>query len=934
MKKVVLIALCFFSIYTFSSAQSSKITGLVTDSLGYSLINASVMLLEEDSTMIEFTQTNVEGKYSIPKVPYGTYLLKITYVGYIPITVPLTVDKKDIAVDKIVLNEINVQLMEVVVKAARAPLKMKGDTIEFDITQFKVPQNSTLEDLIKRLPGMEVEEGGAVKMDGKDVTSVKVDGKSFFGNNPAMATKNLPAEGVSTVQVYDRKSDEQKATNSDIPTNEKEMNVVLKDDFKNITFGKGTIGAGNLDRLEAKLSINKFMPLHQFSLIGVGNNTGRNGLGWDDREDFFGAQAYNFEELKYGFNNGFRFITYYEEDDINLDNKISELFWNNNNQGFPRNGLTGLNYNYETDKFKAGTRYVFNHKGNDMESFRSVNRFLPNNITNFDTTASNTISRGNVHKLEGNMSINLDSFNNIKLYFDYGNLQSDRTFNSNGASYRNVNDLISTSDISNIRDNIGSLSRGTILYNKTFKKKSRFFGLNTTYAVSDFTENTLNNSELNFTNQPLEDINQTFNNAANKTQIQLNATYNEPLSKRLFLNVFHNFDKSDQDGDIIVNDKIENRESVNTFLTRSYATKVAYNFTGTSLRYSHEGLNVSMGFGYQLTDLYGEFTGLSNNNGIVDTTFKNSQYFANVLYQISRNSNFSTSYTRSVNTPRISQLTPVINNANPLYIREGNPALQPEFSNTIFGNLWLNKPLSGFRFSIWTNISIRENAITQEEIVTESLITTTRPINYKDSRNINFGPNMSFPIIKNKLRASVNLQVNESQSYRLVNSIENKTQTFGIGPNATINITPGESFSLFLNARINQSKTTYSINTSQNQTILNQTYGATLSLKLAKALYLNSNYNHRFFKNDRFGQNTNIPIINASISKQFLKGNKGEIRLAAYDLLDKNRNFNIVAGNNTVSQSNTLALARYVMLQFSYNIKGLKAGINTANNDY
>jgi hypothetical protein len=470
MKKNLLL---IFSLFLFSfilQGQNSKIIGSITDSLGNNLINASILLLEEDSTMIEFTQSNVEGTFSFNKIPYGYYLVKVTYVGYIPQTLPVNLDKKEITLGRIILNEINVQLMEVVVKAAKAPLKMRGDTIEFDVTQFKVPQNSSLEDLLKRLPGMEVEQGGALKMDGKDVTSVKVDGKNFFGNNPTMATKNLPADGVSTVQVYDRKSDEQKATGNTTPSNEKEMNVVLKDDFKNITFGKGSVGLGDLDRMEGKLSINKFTPLHQYSFIGVGNNTGRNGLGWDDREDFFGAQAYNFQELKYGFNGGMRFFSFYEEDDINLDNKISELFWNNNNSGLPRNGLAGLNYNYEGEKLKAGARYVFNHKGNDMQSFRSVNRFLPGNITNFDTTTSNTITRGNVHKIESNFSLDIDSFNNIKVYLDYSNLISDRNFESKGNSFRNVSDLISTSDINNIRDNSGDLGRGTILYNKTFRK--------------------------------------------------------------------------------------------------------------------------------------------------------------------------------------------------------------------------------------------------------------------------------------------------------------------------------------------------------------------------------------------------------------------------------------------------------------------------------
>jgi hypothetical protein len=911
--------------------------GNITDTSGVTLPSATVLLLDLDSTMVDFTQTDLIGSFQISKIPYGKYLLKVTYVGYIPFNTEINVDQKEIKVPNIKLKEISTELMEVVVKAARAPLKMRGDTMEFDITQFKVPQNSTLEDLLKRLPGMEVEQGGGIKVDGKDVTSVKVEGKTFFGNNPTVATKNLPAEGVSSVQVYDKKSDVAVATGNTTPAAEKEMNVLLKDDFKNIFFGKGTVGGGNIDRMEGKLSFNKFTPLHQLSFIGVGNNTGRNGLGWDDREDFFGAQAYDFgNELKYGFNsvNGMRFFNFNSTDDINLEGKISELFSNSNTGGFPKNVISGLNYNFDNEKIKLGTRYIYNLRGNDRTSFRTVNRFLPNNITNLDSTTSSTITEGQLHRLETTLDAKIDSFNSIRVTLDYNILNSDNNFTSNGLSLRNATSLISTSTIKNIRENSGYLGRGSLVYNKTFRKKGRFLGVNGTLSNSNVDELTNNNSLIDFTSTPDTRLNQDFVNVASKTQIQANAMINEPLNSKFFLSLFYNLDQNKQEGDVDVNDILDNRSTVNTSLTRDFNTTLRYNTAGSTIRFTHSGWNITAGYGYQFTDLYGDFRGLANNSGLVDTSFQDPQLFSSLNYQLSRNGSIGFNYSRTVSVPQISQLSPIVFNANPLYIREGNPSLSPEIVNSISGNLWLSKPLSGIRMSFWSNINVNENAITQEEIVTDNLITTTRPINYKSSVNSNISGNFSIPIVKNKFRASFNGGVNMSASYRLVNKVENKTNTIGFNPSVNMNITPTKDLALNINARYGINNTDYSINKSQNQQIITQSYSSNLSMKLAKSLYFNGTYNHTFFRNDRFGQSTNIPIINGSIYKQFLSNNKGELRLSIYDLLNRNQNFNLNAGTNVVSQSNTLALARYFMLTFSYNIKGLKTGVNDGQNWY
>ncbi|HOY15443.1 MAG TPA: carboxypeptidase regulatory-like domain-containing protein, partial [Saprospiraceae bacterium] len=307
MKQFSLAFFVFLSALVYG--QNFNITGKVTDTLDSPLVFSSVMLLEMDSTLVDFSQTDIGGFYDFKKVPAGSYIVKATYLGYIPVTQTVQSSGSNVKVETLRLTEIATELMEVVIKAAKAPMKMRGDTIEYDASTFKVPQGSTVEDLLRRLPGMEVDQDGTLRSDGRDITKVTVEGKDFFGGDPKAVTKNLPAEGVSKVQVFDKKSEEEKLTGIKGNTDQKEMNITLKDEFKKGGFGKVIVGAGSVERGEIKGNYNKFNDKHQFSLVGVANNTGRNGLNWDDYQDFMGAQSFNFDNQlsDYGFGgNGMR----------------------------------------------------------------------------------------------------------------------------------------------------------------------------------------------------------------------------------------------------------------------------------------------------------------------------------------------------------------------------------------------------------------------------------------------------------------------------------------------------------------------------------------------------------------------------------------------------------------------------------------------------
>jgi len=192
-------ALILFSSYAQAQSPNYQIDGIVEDTLGNPLMYATVLLMEAaDSTMLDFTRTEMDGSFRFKDISQGNHLVKTTYVGYLPLTIPVQAgDQKKVQLGTLKMTEIASELMEVVIKAAKAPMRMKGDTIEYDASTFKVPEGSSVEDLLRRLPGIEVESDGSINADGQDVDKVTVDGKEFFGADPKAATKNLPAEGIS-----------------------------------------------------------------------------------------------------------------------------------------------------------------------------------------------------------------------------------------------------------------------------------------------------------------------------------------------------------------------------------------------------------------------------------------------------------------------------------------------------------------------------------------------------------------------------------------------------------------------------------------------------------------------------------------------------------------------------------------------------------------
>ncbi|GAB2770508.1 TonB-dependent receptor [Rhabdobacter roseus] len=909
------------------------IKGTVMDSTGNKLPGATVMLLlPKDSSLVNYGRTDTEGALEFKNVKRITYLLKISYVGYLPFQ--QEVKPTDEAINELgtlQMKELNQDLFEVVIKTARAPLSIRGDTVEYNASSFKVPPGSTVEDLLRRLPGMQIGQDGSIQAQGEEVKRVTVDGKRFFGDDPKMATKNLPADAISKVQVFNDKSEQSRITGVDDGKREKTVNLELKDSHKKGGFGKATLGAGTDSRAEAKINYNRFNDKQQFAIVGFGNNVNQTGMSWDDYQDFRGSQSFNWgDNADFGFSSGGMY--YYSSGD---DESVTlQPGGGSRDRGFTKNYAGGANYNYDDKKTKLNTSYFYNQTEQTLDAFSQRENFLSNN-TSFRTLNDNTRLNFNANH-RGNLRFEkkLDSLNTLVIFSNGRYGQGNNRYNSLQQFYRNDGTLSNQSTINNFNQFNSFAIENAMIYRHEFRKKGRNFAASVTYNVSnsqgDGDQRSVN--EFFFEgNRPdsLLNISQVNQTNSLRNVIKSSVYYIEPFAKKFFWETFYNFSYRTDEVDRDVSDRRGDVEVRNSFLSRYYTNNFTYNRLGTSVRYSHKGLNLVAGLAGQQFKLRGKYAEdqTSRDFGRIDRTFF--AWIPNVSfnYNLKNNRYLRANYSVSLQEPSIRDLQPIVDNSNPLYIQIGNPDLLPQtYHNASVGYSHFN-PGNFTQFFVSLNYTYNVNQIIYNQTIDENFVTTTRPTNITGGERLGVYGNYGFPLKKTKATLNVFSSLNFSNNITFINAVENQTRTDAYNVGVRLDLTPVDWLTFYPNANWNISNTRYSINTSQNQQIVNNTYGAEMNIRLPKDIFIKSDFVHRSYVNERFGFNQQIPILNMAVYKLFLKNKRGEMRLTAYDVFNQNRGITQFASQNFVSQEQIQTLARYFMLSFSYNMRGMKSTI-------
>ncbi len=925
-------AITFFSTAQRAEQPVNKKTAFVTGALADDLqkkpvADATVSLVNvKDSSLVAFTRTDSSGRFSFSNLQPGGYRLSASHSKFHPLwkRFELAANDEALQLGNLLLKDKTV-LETVTLHAQRPPVEVNGDTLEFNTESFKTKPNAVVEDMLKKMPGIEVDKDGTVTVNGKRINRVLVDGKDFFNGDPKMATRNLPADAIDKVQVFDKQSDQSAFTGIDDGNAEKTINLKLKKDRKNAAFGKISAAAGTQERYDAQLNVNKFKGEQQLSAIGMANNTNRQGFGIMDMLNFTGQSK--------KMMGGGMVISTNGPEDFGLP--VSGI---NNSQGIVTTIAGGINYNDNWNK-KTDVNASFFYSDLMPEITRTVNRqnILPGN--NFTWTQnSNNSSNTQINRFNFSADYKIDSFNSIKLTsiigYQKGTAITENSYESLVPGGKKLNNGYSNT----ANSTEGYNTNNNILYRHKFKKRSRTLSFNASMQYNDSrsngTQNAISNFFTNGTINSRDTLNQVTKLNSLTQSYGANISYTEPLSKRSLLEFkgFYNTSPGDLDRTTFDYNKSNGKHDVrNNLLSNNFESRYNYMGGGISLRAQQKSYGYTLGANIQYAQL---------NSRLRDSSFTIKQHFTNLLPAANFNYNFTKmkslriDYYSSTRQPSASQLQPVKDLSDPLNIREGNPGLQPSFSHNLnlqFFNTNSPKQKNLFAF---VNYFATTNAIVNSDIIDAGGTRVTKPVNAGGVYFINGIVDRGFSIKKLNMRFTIGGNIAYNRSVNFINLQRNNTGNLSFAPRASANYTYKEIVDINLSARIAFNRARYSLQSSLNNNFWRQTYELVANFNLPAGFTINNEFTYSVYTGRADGFNRNIKLWNAAVSRQVLKSKKGEIKIAAFDLLKQNIGVDRNVNSNFVEDIQYQALQRYFTIGFTYSLQrplpgGPKAVIRT-----
>ncbi len=915
-----------FSIESKGQNHKFDIKGTIVGENLEPLTGATIVLVNaQDSVLASYGISDEKGHFSLRKIKPGEYVLQATFVGYENFSESITLQNDD--PEKIKTKEIKLTpslnlLDQVEVKDDHIPIRIKGDTIEYNAAAFKTQPNAVVEDLLKQLPGVDVDRDGNVKAQGKDVEHIYVDGKEFFGDDPKMATKNLPADAIDKVQVFDKQSDMAEFTGIDDGQREKTINLSLKEDKKNGVFGNVTGGYGTNDRFEAKANINHFNKKMQLSALGIANNINEQGFSIQDYIEFMGGLA----NLMSGGGGTMRMSLNSEDSGVPLGNNL--------NNGIVKTGAGGVNFNYDFNKkTKLSSSYFFNGIINSIEQEINRQNFLPDGESYNSEQFNDLVNKNASHRLNLNFEHEIDSSQSIKFRsnfsFSDGNSLSDNlseTYNVEGAL---ENSSLRKYDTDSQRFRLNS----SLLYRKRFQKMGRVFVTDLSFGMNN-NDRDAGLSAINsfYPALPTPSHSDTILQHQTLKSDQLNfrakVSYIEPLGNRKYLEFNYAFSNRSDDEQKNVYDVLtepKGEEAFNSLLSNHFANDYFYNTGGLNFKFNRKKYQWTAGLSLQQSQLNGNLIS-------ADTTLKRS--FLNVLpslnlnYDISNSKNFSLQYLTNIREPSITQLNPVIDNSDPLNLYVGNPALKPEYVQSLNLNFSSFDQFSFTNIFVYLNTTYTRNKIYNARNIDSLYRQVIHPINVKDDLLINsyltFGTPLRF--MKSRINLTINSMYNNGID--IINEVENNTNRLINTFDISLENRKKEIVDILVGGKVTHNLTKYSKNSDYNQSFFDQTYYGDVTVNFAKSWSVSTSMDVTVYTKTSFGAAETVPIWKASLSK-FILNERGQIKLSAVDLLNKNVGINRSSSYNYLQEQTIKSLGRYVMLSFTWKISKFGSNSNS-----
>ncbi|MBK7787896.1 MAG: TonB-dependent receptor [Saprospiraceae bacterium] len=900
-----LIPCLLFFVSLSVSAQVKKYTvkGLIQDNEKTPLIGASVVLLNPvDSVLVAFGTSDEKGLFEIKNVKSDSFKIQITYLGFGTLEKIIFVGGENAILDQgaITMFAADNMLDEVVVKSEYIPIAIKKDTIEYNADAYRVRPNATVEELLKKLPGIEVDASGTITAQGEEIKKVMVDGKKFFGDDPKMATQNLPADAIKKVQVFDKKSEKAEFTGVSDGESEKVLNLELKADKKIGTFGEVMAGYGTEDRFDSKLSFNKFNNKYQFSTLANFNNLSNQGFSFSDYNTLMGGNAFG------GRGGG------------SMNSGV--VNFGNTNTGQIKSATAGLNFYYEfSPKFNLTTSYFLSHSDQDLikDKFRQ-NFQVENSFASDEFSTSNTVRNG--HTVNLAMQIKPDSFHRI-------DLESSVRFNGSDAITSSLTNASSLSGVprnsidqsdKNINDLTDLSLRG--VFTKRLRKPGRIFSLEASYGnTENETDYFLDRTSLFYTNNLLDSILQDQISLSDNNNYRIYTEYKEPLGKKNYLGLGYskrNY-RSLQNKDFYTVDFLDpNKLTLNELLSSLSDNNVGYDRASLIYTKDDEKYSINVDLVYQRSLI----SGSDDNPGSVPLE-KVYNYFLPSFTVNWIDKNLRIRYNTSINEPSVTQLQPIVNNSDPLNLYQGNPALKPEYAHSVNIRYSFFDNFNFRNFFAFLNLRYTKDKIITAQTINNNLITTSLPINTNNQQNASLNFTYSSPIRALKVKARVFGGGSVTQSINFVNTIENEVITLSPRMGLELENTNNKYISLMAAYEASYSENQYSVNTTQNASYLTHVLRSNLLLNFGKGWNLDSDINHTIYTGETFAEAVDLTLFNASLSKR-LFNDRLTAKLRAADIFNAGQGISRSAGDTYVEEVTTNGIGRYFLFSLTYRLSG------------
>jgi len=914
----ILLFLCLCASYLYAQ-QPYAVKGSLTDSAaGIKITDATISVLRaKDSTLCKFIWNHSSNNFSVPLKEGGNYILLVSYPGYADYTAAFSLDSSKPVYD---LHGINMLLKsrlltEVLIQGKKAEMKIKGDTTEYDAAAFHVEPNAKVEDLIRQFPGIEVDKDGKITAQGKTVNKVLVDGEEFFGDDPTLVTKNIRADMVDKVQVYDRTSDQASFTGIDDGKKEKTINIKLKEDKKNGYFGKVDAAGGTDKFYTGKLMFNAFKGKERFSAYGILDNTGHFGMDWGESSKY-GMSNYNFN---FGDDGS---ISITGESNDELESYNGEYY----GEGVPSAKNGGLHYDnkFNNDKTTVNVNYRIGSLAVDGTKNVLTQNTLPSSFinTNSDQKFHNFLFR---HKGNGRFEFKLDTTSTLVVNAAGGSRHSTVDNEYNTTSLRQDSSLLNTNSRGIQATTDETTFNAGFLFNKQLKKKGRKFTMGVSESHSRTNGNEMLKSAINYYNDK-EVLDSSVINDQNRVQhsdnntLTANATFNEPVSDKVQIALSYDFVMTNANSNLntfkkSADEKYDVLDSLysNDFKIDniSHQGGVMFIYKATKFRFSG-GAKVS-NVAFEQLNRY--------DNSTFKRNFVNWNPQVYLTYTFSQSRSMTLSATRRTQLPTVSQLQPVRINTDPLNVRLGNPDLNPAYSEDIYWNYNSYKAITQQYTYLNANFSLKHNAIVSNVSTDSAGASTYQYANInKDGYNAGIWAMRDFKTSLWDIHFAATVSANTNVSYNMVNSILNQSTSYNISPEFSLRKNADKKGYLELSFTPNYTIQKSSLLPSLNSNGLGFTAGGEFRLFLPANFEF---WNRTTFtyspKTKSFNTDLKRTLWNMEISRKFLKEKQLRVAASVNDLLNQNSGFNRNVSGSQITQNTYTTIRRYFMFTITWD---------------